>query len=124
MTKVLIVDDSSMVRRYHRSALVSGGFAVDEALNGLEALEKILADAPDLLIVDVNMPKMDGISFLRALRRQPLPLAAIPAVVISTEAARADMDSAFAAGANFYLVKPVVSEVIVQYAKLLCGIAP
>ena len=60
----------SLVRRYYRDALERAGFDVDEALNGVEALEKLLAEPFDLLIVDVNMPQMDGFTFLKALRRQ------------------------------------------------------
>jgi two-component system chemotaxis response regulator CheY len=119
--RVLIVDDASLVRIYYRDALERAGYTVDEALNGLEALEKLLAIPPDLLIVDVNMPKMDGLAFLRALRRHPLPLAATPALVISTEAAPSDAASARAAGANFYLVKPVAQDILARFAELLCG---
>ncbi|RYE51945.1 MAG: response regulator, partial [Rhizobiaceae bacterium] len=71
--KVLVVDDANLVRLYYREALELAGFEVEEALNGLEALEKLLLDPVDLLIVDVNMPQMDGITFLRALRRLSLP---------------------------------------------------
>jgi two-component system, chemotaxis family, chemotaxis protein CheY len=119
--RVLIVDDANLVRIYYRDALERAGYTVDEALNGLEALEKLLAIPPDLLIVDVNMPKMDGLAFLRALRRQPLPLAGTPALVTSTEAAPSDAASARAAGANFYLVKPVAKDILARYAELLCG---
>ena len=70
--RILVVDDASLVRRYYRDALERAGFEVDEALNGLEALEKLLASRSDLLIVDVNMPQMDGLTFLQALRRQAL----------------------------------------------------
>ena len=52
------------MRRYYREALERAGFEVDEALNGVEALEKLLAEPADLLIVDVNMPQMDGLTFL------------------------------------------------------------
>ena len=62
--RILVVDDASLVRRYYRDALERAGFEVDEALNGLEALEKLLGEPVDLLIVDVNMPQMDGMTFL------------------------------------------------------------
>ena len=92
--RVLVVDDASLVRRYYRDALERAGFVVDESLNGLEALEKLLVAPADLLIVDVNMPQMDGFTFLKVLRRQALPAAAIPALVISTEAAAQDQEAA------------------------------
>jgi two-component system chemotaxis response regulator CheY len=123
--RVLVVDDASLVRLYYRDALERAGFQVDEALNGLEALEKLLAapEAPaDLLIVDVNMPQMDGFSFLKVLRRQALPIASIPALVTSTESAPQDLAAAFAAGANFYLAKPVAQDVLVEHALMLSGV--
>lgn len=123
--RVLVVDDANLVRMYYRDALERAGFDVDEALNGLEALEKLLVmAAPDLLIVDVNMPQMDGLTFLKVLRRQALPTAGVPAVVISTEAQPQDIDAARAAGANFYLVKPVTPESLIEHARLLCGAVP
>jgi two-component system chemotaxis response regulator CheY len=122
--RVLIVDDANLVRMYYRAALERAGYEVDEALNGLEALEKVHQALPDLLIVDVNMPQMDGFTFLKALRRQDLPLAAIPALVISTESGPQDRDAARAAGGNFYLVKPVSQEMLTEYAAMLCGVTP
>jgi two-component system chemotaxis response regulator CheY len=119
--RVLVVDDAALVRRYYRQALERAGYEVDEALNGLEALEKLLNRPADLLIVDVNMPQMDGLSFLQILRRQELRTASIPAVVISTEAKPQDEEAARRAGANFYLVKPVSPERLVEYADLLSG---
>jgi two-component system chemotaxis response regulator CheY len=119
--RVLVIDDASLVRRYYREALERVGFEVNEALNGLEALEKLLTAPADLLIVDVNMPQMDGFTFLKILRRQEALIASIPAVVISTEAKLEDQDAARAAGANFYLVKPVAPEQLVAFAALLSG---
>jgi two-component system chemotaxis response regulator CheY len=117
--RILIVDDASLVRRYYRDALSGAGYDIDEALNGLEALEKLLLAPAGLVVLDVNMPKMDGITFLRTLRRQKLPLAATPVLVTSTEAAPQDAEVARAAGANFYLVKPVPAEALIAYAALL-----
>lgn len=121
--RILIVDDASLVRRYYREALEAAGYEVDEALNGLEGLERLLTTPADLLIVDVNMPQMDGLTFLRTLRRQEPATASTPAVVISTEAKPEDQAAARAAGANYYLVKPVSAEQLVAYAALLSGAA-
>ena len=120
-TRVLVVDDAALVRIYYRDALERAGYEVDEALNGLEALEKLLAAPADLLIVDVNMPQMDGFTFLKVLRRQDLPVAGVPALVISTEAADQDRSAAEAAGANYYLVKPVTPEALVAHADAMSG---
>ena len=117
--RVLVIDDASLVRLYYRDALERAGYEVDEALNGLEALETVLVEPADLLIVDVNMPQMDGFTFLKVLRRQALRVSSIPALVTSTEAGPQDIAAARTAGANFYLVKPVTQEVLVEYAGLL-----
>ena len=122
--RVLIVDDAALVRTYYRSALEPHGFMVEEALNGLEGLEKLLLQTFDLAIVDVNMPRMDGISFLRILRSKELPVAGIPVLVISTEAETLDMSAARSAGANYYLVKPVKQETLAAYAAMFCGAPP
>ena len=119
--RVLVVDDASLVRLYYRDALEAAGFQVDEAINGLEALEKLLLAPVDLLVVDVNMPRMDGLTFLRALRRQPMELASIPVLMTSTEAGAQDIAAARAAGANVYLVKPLAQETLADYARALSG---
>ena len=119
--RILVVDDSSLVRLYYRSALEKAGFKVEQAINGMEAMEKALAQRFDLVIVDVNMPKMDGLSFLRALRSANADVASLPALMISTEADQQDRDDARAAGANFYLVKPVSEAALVHYATVLGG---
>ena len=122
--RILVVDDAALVRLYYRDALERAGYEVDEALNGVEALEKLLAAPADLLIVDVNMPQMDGFTFLGVLRRQALPLAGIPALVTSSERGPQDIAAARQAGANFYLVKPLSQETLREYAALLCGTPP
>jgi two-component system chemotaxis response regulator CheY len=118
---ILVVDDASLVRLYYRSILEKAGFRVMEALNGLEALERLLATPAHLLIVDVNMPKMDGLTFLTALRQKELALSSIPALITSTEAGEQDFAAARRAGANFYLTKPVDDKTLVQFATMLAG---
>ncbi len=118
--RILIVDDAATVRMYHRGILESAGYSVDEAVNGLEALEKALATAYDLFLVDVNMPKMDGYAFLRELRgRTELPQP--PAVMISTEAEALDRIKAYEAGANLYLLKPTRPDGLIGHLRVLLG---
>jgi two-component system, chemotaxis family, chemotaxis protein CheY len=119
--RILIVDDSALVRLYCRDVLERGGFEVQQAINGIEAMEKILAQSFDLVIVDVNMPRMDGFSFIRALRGSAFNIATLPALVMTTEAGAQDREDARAAGANFYLVKPVAEAELLRHAALLAG---
>ena len=119
MKRILIIDDAATVRMYHRNILESAGYAVEEAMNGIEALEKALQDPFDLYIVDVNMPKLDGYGFLRQLRGEEIPQA--PAIMVSTEAAANDQTVAFRAGANGYLVKPVKPVKLLSHVRLLLG---
>lgn len=120
--RILIVDDAALVRSYYRTALEDRSFEVEEALNGLEGLEKILSRSFDLAIVDVNMPRMDGITFLRALRSRELAIASIPVLVTSTEAGTQDIAAARSAGANYYLVKPIKQKLLAEYAAIFCGV--
>ncbi|HCE10222.1 MAG TPA: response regulator [Oxalobacteraceae bacterium] len=119
MKRILIVDDAATVRMYHRNILESAGYVVEEAMNGIEALEKALQDPFDLYIVDINMPKLDGYGFLRQLRGEDIPQA--PAIMVSTEAAAHDQTVAYRAGANGYLVKPVKPVQLLTHVRLLLG---
>jgi len=119
---ILVIDDASLVRLYYRRTLEAAGFQVEEAMNGLEALEKLLTSPVHLMIVDVNMPQMDGLTFLQAVRQKDRALASIPALVTSTEAAETDFEAARAAGANYYLVKPIDQPRLLEFARMLCGV--
>ena len=120
--RILIVDDAATVRMYHRGMLESAGYEVEEAMNGIEALEKTLEFPFDLYLVDVNMPKLNGYGFLSELRQQEIPQQ--PAIMISTEAAPGDEAAAYLAGANGYLIKPVQPMQLLTYARLMLGEAP
>ena len=88
MRNVLVIDDSSTTRLYYRDNLARLGFVVREAINGIEGLELAVQDRFDLILVDLNMPKMDGYTFLDQLRRRSEAPTA-PVVMISTLAREA-----------------------------------
>ncbi|WP_462383728.1 response regulator [Pseudomonas sp. Marseille-QA0892] len=119
MKRILIVDDAATVRLFNRQILEAAGYTVDEAVNGIEALEKALQATYDLYLVDVNMPMQDGFSFLRQLRAQPIAQA--PAVMITTEAGDHDRQQAYEAGANYYLTKPIKPDALLHLVRLLTG---
>jgi two-component system, chemotaxis family, chemotaxis protein CheY len=119
MKRILIVDDAATVRMYHRNILESADYAVEEAMNGIEALEKALQAPFDLYLVDVNMPKLDGYGFLRQLRGEAIAQA--PAIMVSTESEAKDQTLAYRAGANVYLVKPVKPVQLLTHVRLLLG---
>jgi len=120
--KILVVDDAQTVRGYHRQILEEAGFSVGEAANGLEAVEKVFQEPGQYaaLLVDINMPQMDGYSLVREVRSNP-DAQAIPAIMISTEAEMHDRDLAYQAGANGYLVKPVKPDVLTRQLNLITG---
>ena len=120
--RVLVVDDSSLVRLYFRSALEKAGFEVEQAINGIEGMERVLSQRFDLVIVDINMPRMDGFTFVRSLRCAAHDIGSLPALMISTEAEMQDMAEARASGANFYLVKPVAEAELVRHVCALTGV--
>lgn len=117
MPKVLIVDDSLTVRMYHRQILESAGFECDEAENGMEALEKAQLNNYDLYLVDINMPVLDGYSFVKRLREGEGHLA--PVIMVSTESENKDIEMAYKSGASLYLIKPARPEDLVLNAKML-----
>jgi two-component system chemotaxis response regulator CheY len=124
MKNILVVDDAATVRMYHRKILGDAGWHTEEALNGVEALERVHAQEVDacfdLYVVDINMPRMDGYSFVRELRKLD-PRHQAPVMMVSTEAGNQDASNAFDAGANCYLVKPARPAELVLSAALFLG---
>ncbi len=111
MRTCLVVDDSSVIRKVARRILEGLEFQIVEAENGEEAIEACLQQIPDAILLDWNMPKMDGYEFLRALRR--LPGGDKPKVVFcTTENDVAHIARALHAGANEYIMKPFDKDIV------------
>ncbi|MEM6626869.1 MAG: response regulator [Pseudomonadota bacterium] len=111
MKRCLIVDDSRVVRKVARRILEDLKFDTNEAADGAEALDQCRSDMPDAVLLDWNMPVMNGIDFLRALRREPG--GDRPVVVFcTTENDMSHIAEAIRSGANEYIMKPFDSEII------------
>ena len=105
MKTCLVVDDSKVIRKVARHILETLDFSVTEACDGREALDACMAAAPDVILLDWNMPVMSGMDFLRALR--DTALASRPKVVFcTTENGMAYIRAAIEAGADEYVMKP------------------
>jgi len=106
INKILIVDDSPTERLYLTDILVKNGFAVSTAVNGDEAIERIRAERPELILMDVVMPGSNGFQVTRAIARDP-ELAALPVIICSSKNQETDRIWGLRQGAKDYLVKPV-----------------
>jgi twitching motility two-component system response regulator PilH len=104
--KILIVDDSPTERYYLTDILVKHGFAVSTADNGEEALLKMRADRPELILMDVVMPGANGFQVTRSIARDP-DLAAVPVIICSSKNQETDRIWGMRQGAKDYFVKPV-----------------
>jgi two-component system chemotaxis response regulator CheY len=111
MKTCLVVDDSSVIRKVARRILEGMSFEIIEAEDGEQALEACRKQLPEAILLDWNMPKMDGYEFLRSLRR--LPGGDMPKVVFcTTENDVAHIARALHAGANEYIMKPFDKEIV------------
>jgi two-component system chemotaxis response regulator CheY len=111
--KILIVDDDPTTRKLIGLFLKAKGYAVAYAENGLDGIEKIGMENPNLIITDLNMPYMDGIEFVKSVRADPAR-AEIPILMVTTEADPEERERALSVGVNGYLVKPVTAEMVTQ----------
>ncbi len=117
MKKVLIVDDAQTVRKFEKAMIEEMGYKAEEAINGLDALEKLYSEKFDLALVDINMPKMDGYEFTRQVRKEK-DFSELPIVIISTESKEIDKLKAYEAGANYFIVKPIRPETLKSLLKI------
>jgi two-component system KDP operon response regulator KdpE len=99
---ILVVDDEPQIRRVMRTTLSAQGYAIVEARNGQEALEKLRSERPDLVLLDVNMPVMDGLEVCREMRRG----SDVAIIMLTVRSFDQDKVRALDAGADDYVVKP------------------
>lgn len=100
--RILVVDDEASIRRYLRAALTAQGFTVYEASDGNEAIQAVLSHRPDMIILDLGLPDIDGIEVTKRLREW----SQTPIIILSVREAENDKIAALDAGADDYLTKP------------------
>jgi two-component system, chemotaxis family, chemotaxis protein CheY len=108
---VMIIDDSALIRKLVRIALQPGGYGVIEAGDGAEALAKLQKEHAELVICDVNMPVMDGFTFLKEVKKDPRHRF-VPVIMLTTETRESYMREGQMGGAKAWIVKPFRPEQI------------
>lgn len=110
---VLVVDDSTTIRQMVSFTLKEAGFSVVEAVDGQDALESLAARRMDLIVTDLNMPRLDGIAFIRALRSRPASRYT-PVLMLTTESQESKRQEGRSAGASAWIVKPFHPDKLLQ----------
>lgn len=116
--RILVVDDSPFARNFHINLLKTSGFTAEGAVDGVDALERSLSKDFDAILCDINMPNMDGLTYISKYRDEGRET---PIIVITTQEEAAHREKAIEAGANLYIVKPVTPQTLVSHIKMLIG---
>jgi Response regulator containing CheY-like receiver, AAA-type ATPase, and DNA-binding domains len=117
---ILTVDDSASVRMTTKIALTNAGYQVTEAIDGLDGLNKAKAGNYDLIVTDLNMPNMNGLQMIEALRQSPAHMG-VPIIFLTTESDADMKNRAKAAGATGWITKPFDPESLVKIARKVLG---
>jgi two-component system, cell cycle response regulator DivK len=120
MRKVLVAEDNAVNRELLRELLEIRGYDVSEACDGQEALEKIEQTRPDILLLDIGMPKLDGFGVVRSIRANP-GFANLPVLAVTAYAMRGDREEVLKAGFDGYLSKPIDAGALAEEMGRLLG---
>ena len=118
MPRILAVDDEPNIVRLIQVNLERHGYQVETASNGAQALVKLRANRPDLLVSDVMMPEMDGFELLKNVRADP-SLADLPVIMLTAKTQDKDLLEGYARGTDMYLTKPFNPQELLQFVKRL-----
>jgi len=122
--KILMADDEPDVLMIMAKKLREHGFEVIEATDGVDAWEKIQASRPDIVLLDLVMPRMDGFDVLKKLRQNPLDSKWRPVIIVSAKDELADMQRGFSLEADHYVTKPCRIEDIIKGINLMLKLIP
>ena len=122
--KILMADDEPEVLEIMSKKITQEGYDVILALDGQEAWEKIQSESPDVVLLDLNMPKMNGFEVLKALRDHPSSEKWQPVIIISTRGELEDIQKGLSLEAEHYLVKPCSVDSILKAIQLVAKLIP
>ncbi|MGF9693921.1 response regulator [Rhizobium sp. 0TCS1.26] len=117
---ILTVDDSASIRLTTRVALSNAGYTVTEAVDGVDGIAKLQGAQFDLIVTDLNMPNMDGLTMIRELRKIPSCMG-VPVIFLTTESDQELKQEAKSAGATGWLTKPFDPESLVKIVRKVLG---
>ncbi|MGN7294348.1 response regulator [Rhizobium sp. SAFR-030] len=117
---ILTVDDSASIRLTTRVALSHAGYTVTEAVDGVDGIAKLQGAQFDLIVTDLNMPNMDGLTMIRELRKIPSCMG-VPVIFLTTESDQELKQEAKSAGATGWLTKPFDPESLVKIVRKVLG---
>ncbi len=118
--RVLVVDDNAETVKLIEEALTKAGFSVSQAGDGAECIRMVEAEHPDLVILDVHMPVLNGLDALQLLRSMP-DTKDVPAIILSGKRNYESVRAGWAAGAEIYLTKPIRVGAVVAAARWMLG---
>lgn len=118
--KILVVDDEPFILKSLTFVLKKEGFHVDSATNGLEALEVIRKEKPDLVFLDIMMPKMNGLEVCQWIRQDP-QLRDIHVIILTAKGQEADREKGLQIGADEYMTKPFSPSMVVKRIREIFG---
>jgi len=121
--KILLVEDNEVNRRLAEFLLRSHGYQVREATTAVEALEMLEKERPDLIVMDIQLPGMDGLEVTRKIKAQPAT-ADIPVIAVTSYAMKGDREKALAAGCVGYVTKPIDKNIFIQEIAARLGEKP
>ena len=110
---ILLVEDNAVNRRLAGFLLRSQGYEVREATTATEAFEMLKGDQPDLIVMDIQLPGMDGLEVTKKLKEQPAT-ADIPIIAVTSYAMKGDREKALAAGCAGYVTKPIDKKIFIE----------
>ena len=119
--KILLVDDSATVLMMERMILAAERFEVLTAVNGQEAQETARRELPDLILMDIVMPKVTGLEACKAIRTDPLT-SHIPIILVTTRGEAHNMEQGYECGCNDYVTKPVNSSELLSKVRNILGV--
>ena len=122
--KILLADDEKEILEIMTKVILSQGYVVVTAKDGEEAWEKIQSESPDIILLDLNMPKLNGFEVLKALRDHPPLDKWQPVIIISSRNEFEDIQKGLALEAEYYIAKPCLIEDILKGIKLMARLIP